>query len=100
MKTMVDMANGAVTGMVLKTYCKTCRGCTAARPALLQKCNAFRSRQVARARDDAVGDLVGSMPVEAAIRRKYGFVLMVYYSRASSVLRSRAKPEGPAKLEV
>ena len=43
-KTMVDMANGAVTGMVLKTYCKTCRGWT--------------------------------------------------------VLRSRAKPEGPAKLEV
>ena len=52
------------------------------------------------ARDDADGDLVGSMPVEAAIRRKYGFVLMVDYSRASSVLCSRAKPEGPAKLEV
>ena len=50
MGTMVDIANGAVTGMVLKTYLKTCPGWTATRPALLQKRNALRSRQVARAR--------------------------------------------------
>ena len=43
MKTIVDMAM-AWTGMGLETYLKTCRGWTAARPALL------RSGQVARAR--------------------------------------------------
>ena len=50
MGTTVDIANGAVTGMVLKTYLKTCPGWTAARPALLQKRNALRSGQVAHAR--------------------------------------------------
>jgi len=43
MKTIIDMADGAVTGIVLKDIPNTRRSWAAARPALLQRRNAFRS---------------------------------------------------------
>ena len=45
------------------------------------------------------GDLVGPMPVESVSRKKYGFVLMDDYSRASWVLLLRAKSDAPVEVE-
>jgi len=42
MKMIIDMANGAVAGLVLKTYLMAHRSSTAARPMRSQKRNAFR----------------------------------------------------------
>ena len=64
MKTIVEMANGAVTATVLKGIPED--------PPRLDSCplrNAFRSRQVARARrrrrNSFNGDLAGPTPVES-----------------------------------
>ena len=83
----------------LETYLKTCRGWTAACPELLQKCSAFRSRQVARARRR---------------RRRSGrfYASRVRYPSQVRICVNgrlfacklgapcRAKLDGPAKLEV
>jgi hypothetical protein len=45
------------------------------------------------------GDLVGPMPVESVSGCKYGFVLMVDYSRASWVLPLRAKLDAHVEFE-
>ena len=104
MKTIVDMANGAVTGMVLKDVPKdvpkldSCPSCALTKAQRLP----FKTGRT-RATEPLElihGDLVGPMPVESVGRCKYGFVLMDDYSRASWVLPSRAKSDAPAAFEA
>ena len=67
---------------------------------VLRSCKAQRLPFTTMPLEFIHGDLVGSIPVRSASRGKYGFVLTDGYSRASSVLHLRARPDGPAKLEV
>jgi len=103
MKTIVDMANGAVTGMVLKDIpdnlprLDTCHSCALTKSQRLPfKTGHTRATQVLEL---IHGDLVGPMPVESVSRCKYGFVLMDDYSRASWVLPLRAKSDAPVEFE-
>ncbi len=103
-KTIVDMANGAVTGMVLKDVpedppkldsCPSCALAKAQRlPFKTGRTRAMMPLELIH------GDLVGPMAVESVIRCKYGFVLMDDYSRASWVLPLRAKSDAPADFEI
>ena len=102
MKTIVDMANGAVTGMVLKgapgdpLKLDSCPSCALAKAQRLP----FKTgRTCATAPLELIhGDLVGPMSVESVGRCKYRFVLMDDYSRASWVLPLRAKSEHARRI--
>jgi len=104
MKTIVDMANGAVTGMILKDVpgdppkLDSCPSCALAKAQRLP----FKTGRTRATMPLELihGDLVGPMPVESVSRCKYGFVLMDDYSRASWVLPLRAKSDAPAEFEV
>ena len=102
-KTIVDMANNAVAGMVLKDPEGQLRLDSISSCALTkaQRLPFKTGRTRATTQLELIhGDLVGPMPVEAASRRKYGLVLMDEYSRASWVLPLRAKSDAPAESEV
>ena len=99
MKTIVEMTNSAVTGMVPKDIPE---GWATARPAL-GKAQSFpfktgHSRATTQL-EIIHDDLVCYMPVVSVSRRKYGFVVMDEYSPASLVLPFRAKSDAPAELE-
>jgi len=88
MKTIIDMANGDVSGLVLKdvTYLKTRRSSIAARPVALTKRNAFRSKLGIHALETAgtrPRRPARPMPVESISRCRYGFILVDGDSRAS-----------------
>ena len=95
MKTIVDMAEGAVTGMVLKDAPEdippldTCPFCA------LTKAKHFHFKmERARAAEPLElthGDIVGLMPGQFISRCRYSFVLMVDCSRASWVLFLKSK---------
>jgi transposase InsO family protein len=102
MQTIADMANGAVTGMVLEDVphdlprLYACHSCALTKSQRLP----FKTGRT-RATEPLElihGELVGPMPVESVGRCKYGFVLMDDYSRASWVLPLRAKSDAPVKL--
>jgi len=93
MTTIIDMANGAVTGLVKDVpedpsklnSCPSCAFTEARRlPFETGRTLALRPLRL------ICGDLVGPMPVESASRCKYGFILFDDYSRASWVLPLRA----------
>lgn len=104
MKTIVDMANGAVTGMVLKDVpgdipkLDSCPSCALTKAQRLP----FKDGRTRATKPLELihGDLVGPMPVESVGRCKYGFVLMDDYSRASWVLPLRAKSDAPTAFEA
>jgi hypothetical protein len=90
MKTIVDMANGVVTGMVLKDVPEdppkldSCPSCALAKAQRLPfKAGRMRATAPLELIHD---DLVGPMPVESVSRCKYGFVLMDGYSAGASDL--------------
>src|SRR5258706_5719515 len=104
MKTIVDMANGAVTGMVLKDVpgdipkLDSCPSCALTKAQHLP----FKTGRTRATKPLELihGDLVGPMPVESVGRCKYGFVLMDDYSRASWVLPLKAKSDAPIAFEA
>ena len=104
MKTIVDMANGAVTGMVLKDVpadlpkLDSCLSCTLAKA----QCLPFKTgcMHTTKLLELIHSNLVGPMLVESISRCKYRFVLMDDYSCASWVLPLRAKSDTPAEFEV
>ena len=103
MKTIVDMAKGAVTGIRLKDLPKevprlnSCPSCALAKakrtPFGPERTRAEEPLQLIH------GDLVGPMPVESVSKKRYGFVLMDDYSRASWVLLLRAKSDAPIEFK-
>ena len=90
MKTIASMANGAVTGMVLKDVPEDipkldmCASCTLTKLQHLP----FKTGRTRTTKPLELihGDLVGPMLVESVSRCKYRFVLMDDYSQASWVL--------------
>ena len=97
MKTIVGMANGAVTGTTLKDIpddipkLGTCHFCALTKSQRLPF-NSGRTRTT-KPLELIHGDLVGPMPVESVSRCKYGFVLMDDYSLGSWVPLLRAKSD-------
>ena len=86
MKTIIDMANGAVTGMVLKDIPEDPPKLDSRPSCALAKAQRLpfkTGRMRATPLELIHGDLVGSMPVESVSHCKYGFVLMSDYLRAS-----------------
>ena len=104
MKTIVDMAIGMVTRMVLKDVpgdllkMDSCLSCTLATVQHLP----FKTGHTSRTMPLELihGDIVGPMPVESVSCCMYGFVLMDKYSHASWVLSLRVKSNVPAEFEV
>ena len=104
MKTIIDMANGTVTGMVLKDVpadppkLDSCPSCALAKA----QCLPFKTGRTCATKllELIHSDLVSPMPVESVSHCKYGFVLMDDYSRASWVLPLRTKSNAPAEFEV
>ena len=104
MKTIVDMENGAVTGMVLKDVPEhppkldSCPSCALGKA----QCLPFKTGRTRATMPLELihGHLVGPMPEESASRCKYGFVLMDDYSRASWVLPLRAKSDVSTEFEI
>ena len=102
MKTIVDMAKGAVKGIALKHVPKevpklyTCPACALTKakrtPFGNERTRATEPLQLIH------GDLFGPMPNESVSKKKYGFVLMDDYSRASWVLPLRAKSDAPTEF--
>ena len=104
MKTIVNMANSTVTGMVLKDVprdipkldsCPSCALMKAQRtPFKDSRMHTMKPLELIHS------DLVRPMLVESVGRCKYGLVLMDDYSRASWVLLLRAKSDAPTEFEV
>ena len=104
MKTVVDMAKGAVTGLVMKDLpvrvptLDNCPACVLAKskhfPFKTGRTRATKPLELIH------GDVVGPMPVESVSRRRYGLVLMDDYSRASWVLFLRVKSDAPTEFET
>ena len=104
MKTIVNMAKGAVTGLVVKDSpakiptLDNCPSCA------LTKAKHFPYKTGRTRATEPLelihGDIVGPMPVESVSRRRYGLVLMDDYSRASWVLFLRAKSDAPTEFET
>ena len=104
MKTIINMANGTVTGMVLKDIPEdlpkldSCPSCALANMQhLLFKTGCMRATGLLEL---IQSDLVSPMPVESISHSKYRFVLMDNYSCASWVLPLRVKSDAPAEFEV
>ena len=107
MEIIGDMANGVVTGMVLKDIPEDpprLDSCPSFAPAKAQCLPFMTGRTRAKTPLEFIhsihGDLVGLTPVEPVSRRKYGFVLLNEYSHAGWVFPLRAKSDAPAKSEV
>ena len=104
MKTIINMANGAVMGMVLEDVPKdipkldSCPSCTLAKA----QCLPFKEGHTHAMKPLELihGDLVGPMPVESVGCCKYRFVLMDDYSHASWVLPLRAKSDAPTAFKA
>ena len=94
MKTIVDMAKGAVTGMVLKDVPEDIPKMDSCPSCALTKSRHFPYKDGRTRATEPLelihGDLVGPMPVELVSKYKYSFVLMDDYSRTSWVLLLRA----------
>ncbi len=104
MKTIVNMANSAVMGMVLKDIpgdipkLDSCPSC-----ALMKaQCLPFKTGCTCATKPLELihGDLVGPMPVESVGHCKYGFVLMDDYSHAHWVLPLKAKSNAPIAFKA
>lgn len=100
MDTIVDMANGAVTGMALKDVpgdtlkLDSCPSCALAKVQRPSRTRAMTPLKLIHS------DLVILMPVETVSHCKYRFVLLDVCSRASLVLTLRAKCDAPAEFEA
>jgi len=103
LKTIVVMAKGAVTGMVLKEIPKDIPSMDICPSCMLMKSWHFPYKDRRMHATEPLklihGDLVGPMPIESVSKYKYGFVLMDNYSQASWVLLLRAKLDVPIKFE-
>jgi len=103
LKTIVDMAKGAVTGMVLKDVPKDIPSMDICPSCALTKSRHFPYKDGRTRATEPLelihGDLVGPMPVESVSKYKYGFVLMDDYSQASWVLLLGAKSDAPIEFE-
>ena len=104
MKTIINMANSTVTGMVLKDVpadppkLDSCPSCALAKVQHLP----FKTGHMCAMKllELIHSDLVSPMLVESVGCCKYGFVLMDDYSHASWVLPLRAKSDTPAEFKV
>ena len=103
MRTIADMAKGAVTGMAIHDLpdripslddCAICALTKSHRPPFKKG----RTR-AARPLELRHGDLVGPMPVESICGRGYGFLLVDDYSRASWALPLRNNSDAPIEFE-
>jgi len=97
MKPIIDMADVAVTGMVLKDIPE--------HPPKLDSCSSCTLFETGRTRATTLleviqGNLVVPIPVESIGHCKYGFVLMDDYWHASLVRPLRAKSDAPAEFEI
>jgi len=104
MKMIIDMANGAMSGLVLKDVPEdppkldTCPSCALAKVRRLPFTTGHT--RASEPLEIIHGDLVGPMPVESVSRCKYGFILVDDYSHAGWVLPLRAKSDAPIEFET
>jgi len=97
MKSVVDMANGAVTGLMLKDVPEEPRSSIRTHPVHSRKHDIFPLQL--EPLEIIIGDLVGPMPVESVSRCTYGSILVDDYSLAGSVLPLREKSDAPIEFE-
>ena len=104
MKTIVDMAKGAATGVILKdlpsdiSKLDSCPSCT----LMKVKCLPSKAGHMCALQllELIHSDLVGLMPIESVSCCRYGFILVDNYLRAGWVLPLHAKLDAPKKFEL